>query len=243
MADTTIEGLLVEKTGQLADADRFIAFDSEATLDANKTVYIDMATMRQNFPALSASGGISVNTLTTTGNASVGGDLAVNTNTLFVNAVNNRIGLGTIAPDRPLSVKTTNSLGTSLMRADDSIVYTLDSFGITGIDSGALLRLYDQTGITRINLDARQGSLRQTFIDTPLMRFLSERTERVRIETNGNVLINTTDNKQRLTLNGRAYIANTSEPPTPSGGGVIYVESGALKYKGSSGTVTTLGAA
>ena len=40
------------------------------------------------------------------------------------------------------------------------------------------------------------------------------------------------------------YIANTgSVPGTPSGGGVLYVESGALKYKGSSGTVTTLGAA
>ena len=37
------------------------------------------------------------------------------------------------------------------------------------------------------------------------------------------------------------YIANRgSVPGTPSGGGVIYVEAGALKYKGSSGTVTTL---
>ncbi len=30
---------------------------------------------------------------------------------------------------------------------------------------------------------------------------------------------------------------------TPSGGGYLYVDSGALKYKGSSGTITTLGAA
>lgn len=38
------------------------------------------------------------------------------------------------------------------------------------------------------------------------------------------------------------YIADTaSAPGTPSSGGVLYVESGALKYKGSSGTVTTLG--
>lgn len=35
-------------------------------------------------------------------------------------------------------------------------------------------------------------------------------------------------------------IYNTSAPSTPSGGGVLYVESGALKYKGSSGTVTTI---
>ena len=40
---------------------------------------------------------------------------------------------------------------------------------------------------------------------------------------------------------GWFFIANrTSVPGTPSGGGVLYVESGALKYKGSSGTVTTI---
>jgi hypothetical protein len=36
------------------------------------------------------------------------------------------------------------------------------------------------------------------------------------------------------------FIANSTEPATPTGGGVLYVESGALKYKGSSGTVTTI---
>jgi hypothetical protein len=41
------------------------------------------------------------------------------------------------------------------------------------------------------------------------------------------------------------YIGNASAVPTtnPSGGGILYVESGALKYRGSSGTITTLGAA
>lgn len=39
------------------------------------------------------------------------------------------------------------------------------------------------------------------------------------------------------------FIANSAEPATPSGGGTLYVQAGALKYKGSSGTVTTLGAA
>ena len=40
------------------------------------------------------------------------------------------------------------------------------------------------------------------------------------------------------------YIANRgSVPGTPTAGGVLYVEAGALKYKGSSGTITTLAAA
>jgi hypothetical protein len=40
-------------------------------------------------------------------------------------------------------------------------------------------------------------------------------------------------------------IANTTTAPTsnPSAGGVLYVESGALKFRGSSGTVTTIAAA
>lgn len=42
---------------------------------------------------------------------------------------------------------------------------------------------------------------------------------------------------------GVIFIANNSSDPsgTPCGGGILYVSNGALKYKGSSGTVTTLG--
>jgi hypothetical protein len=41
------------------------------------------------------------------------------------------------------------------------------------------------------------------------------------------------------------YIGNCATAPTanPVSGGILYVEAGALKYRGSSGTVTTLGAA
>jgi hypothetical protein len=41
------------------------------------------------------------------------------------------------------------------------------------------------------------------------------------------------------------YIANASTNPSsnPVGGGVLYVNAGALTYRGSSGTVTVLGAA
>lgn len=46
-----------------------------------------------------------------------------------------------------------------------------------------------------------------------------------------------------MPANGPQYIANSAEPDTPTGGGVLYVEAGALKFKGSSGTVTTLGVA
>lgn len=58
------------------------------------------------------------------------------------------------------------------------------------------------------------------------------------------------NNKENLGVNTTDFgsgdhvigIANATTAPTgtPSGGGVLYVESGALKYKGSSGTVTTI---
>jgi hypothetical protein len=39
---------------------------------------------------------------------------------------------------------------------------------------------------------------------------------------------------------GTLFLQNGTAPATPTGGGILYVESGALKYKGSSGTVTPI---
>jgi len=46
----------------------------------------------------------------------------------------------------------------------------------------------------------------------------------------------------RLEANGEIYLRNVGSAPagTPTNGGFLYVEAGALKYKGSSGTVTTI---
>lgn len=61
---------------------------------------------------------------------------------------------------------------------------------------------------------------------------------------NGNVSMHLVNTSWQGMQKG-IYIANCSAVPTgnPSTGGFLYVESGALKYRGSSGTVTTLGPA
>ena len=42
--------------------------------------------------------------LTTTGNISTTGDLTVDTNTLYVNSTNNRVGIGTTSPSQALTI-------------------------------------------------------------------------------------------------------------------------------------------
>ena len=68
----------------------------------------------------------------------------------------------------------------------------------------------------------------------------TSRAERFRITSAGNIGIGTTDQ-----FGGGVKvvgIANATTVPAsnPTGGGVLYVEGGALKYRGSSGTVTTI---
>jgi hypothetical protein len=63
-------------------------------------------------------------------------------------------------------------------------------------------------------------------------------SERARIDAIGNLLLGGTSTPGARVM----YIANATTVPAsnPSGGGVLYVEGGALKYRGSSGTVTTI---
>jgi hypothetical protein len=64
-------------------------------------------------------------------------------------------------------------------------------------------------------------------------------TERMRIDSSGNLGLNGTSFGSGAKV---MFIANATTVPStnPTGGGVLYVDAGALKYRGSSGTVTTI---
>jgi hypothetical protein len=101
--------------------------------------------------------------------------------------------------------------------------------------------------------------LRTAGADRWALQMVNNSTNDVRLtdSANGNVVLvaesrATNTNVQLLSATkafgggvGVLGIANASTVPStnPAGGGVLYVESGALKYRGSGGTITTLGAA
>lgn len=64
-------------------------------------------------------------------------------------------------------------------------------------------------------------------------------TERVRVDSSGNFGLNGTTFGSGVRV---MFIGNATTVPTtnPTGGGVLYTDAGALKYRGSSGTVTTI---
>lgn len=75
-----------------------------------------------------------------------------------------------------------------------------------------------------------------------IIRNGTDAREELVFDGTGNVGIGTIDFGSGA--GGVMGIVNATAPSgTPTGGGVLYVESGALKYKGSSGTITTLGVA
>lgn len=106
----------------------------------------------------------------------------------------------------------------------------------------------DEAGILFGDTDlAARGGVIYDNSDNSLAFRTDENTEKMRIDSAGNVGIGSTlpaTLNDKLHVQGNVFITNTSATPvTPTGGGILYVESGALKYRGSSGTITTLGVA
>ena len=156
---------------------------------------------------------------TNTGNLDVTGDLTVDTNTLYVDSTSNKVGVGTTSPTGKLSVVSgTNS-------------------GITVNDGTVNTILY--------NTSSLNGSLGTT-TNHP-MAFYTNNAERMRIDSSGNVLFNTTGIPNGTSIYGSAFEA-TSRDRAELNMALSTTESGIFMIKffnpnGQVGGITTNGSA
>ncbi len=137
-----------------------------------------------------------------------------------------KVGIGTTNPFSSLNVNRTYSGGASPATSGttDPTVAVRFQYGAVGVDTGIL-----DSGTSFIQV-RNNGNLATNY--------------NLLLNPNGgNVGIGTTN---QFGSGARVIgLANAATAPTtnPTGGGVVYCEAGALKYRGSSGTITTLGAA
>lgn len=128
----------------------------------------------------------------------------------------------------------TNSL---TMAARSTTATTVIVRGVAS-QTADLLQIQDNTGAV-LALVASNGAAFFTTLQN------STGQNVIRLEANRNLTLLTGGTGTHGGGAAVAFIANATTVPTtnPTNGGILYVEAGALKYRGSSGTVTTLGAA
>jgi hypothetical protein len=141
-------------------------------------------------------------------------------------------GGGPSAPIERMRIDSSGNVGIGTT----SISYRLEVAGDVRIaGGGGDLRIQSATGTTTFGGDS------QIYNDANNMVFTTgtTTTERARIDSIGNLLVGTTTaGTSAAKVIG---MANATAPTTsPAGMGQLYVEDGALKYRGSSGTVTTI---
>jgi len=158
-------------------------------------------------------------TTTTTGFGVIGNEFAIRAAGAEVVRVdvNGRVGIGTDLPDRTLHVWSGSNDNVALFESSDANAF-----------------VYLQDNTTTNNVTVGIGCIGDEFV------LRASGNEIVRL-SGTNVLLGVA--AAGASAGKTIQIGNGTAPTGNITGGQLYVESGALKYRGSSGTVTTLGVA
>ena len=126
---------------------------------------------------------LSTTTASVGGDSTVGGDLTVDTNTLYVDSANNRVGVGTSSPSNQLHVyrNTTDGSAASLILENAG---TTGSYATLDAKAGSVQTfLYSDAAGNALGV---AGATLRTVSDHPLL-FGTSNTERMRIDASGRV--------------------------------------------------------
>jgi hypothetical protein len=144
------------------------------------------------------------------------------------------VGIGTSSPNARLEVSGAEAIVSLRVNTANSGISASNYSEIQLSDLGVVRAFWR---------NLRDGSGKTAFAYNNHLAFLSDGggapTERMRITAAGDIGIGGTSFGSGALV---MFIANATTAPTtnPTGGGILYVEGGALKYRGSSGTVTTI---
>ena len=150
-------------------------------------------------------------------NVTVGGDLTVDTNTLYIDATNNKVGIGTTSPDGKLHVETASSGATANTGADELVLEGTGNVGMSFLTS--------TTGANRIYFgdsdDPVSGVIKYDN-NNDNMTFDTNGLERIRIDSSGKVGIGTSSPASELAIQATGAGARFEVETTGSTGFRIY---------------------
>ena len=131
------------------------------------------------------------------------GTVAFDTNTLYVDATNNKVGIGTTSPDGKLHVETASSGATANTGADELVLEGTGNVGMSFLTSttGANRIYFGDSGNALSGVIKYDHNIDAMFFDT-------NGSERIRIDSSGNVGIGTSSPSSPLEVVGGAPLAS-----------------------------------